>query len=93
MILNGRVGQVLGPFGTEDLLAPEGAISVFTPETTPPVLSKLGIQAAIGTRVKINNVIIKIGKTGIYELDEVVAVESLIFPDGADDNTIVDFVY
>ncbi len=93
MILNGRVGQVVGPFNSQDLLAPDGAISVFTPETTPPILSKLGIQAAIGTKVKINNATIKIGKTGIYELDEVVSVESLVFPDGADADTIVDFVY
>ena len=93
MYLNGRVGQVLGPFDTTDLLSEEGAISIFTPETTPPILTKLGIQAAVGTIVKVNNVEIKIGKTGIYELDEVVNVKSLSFPNGADENTIVDFVY
>ena len=43
--------------------------------------------------MKINNAEIKIGKTGIYELDEVVPVKKLIFPNGADENTIVDFVY
>ena len=36
---------------------------------------------------------IKIGFTEMYELDEVVSVTSLIFPNGADENTIVDFVY
>ena len=94
MYLNGRLGQVTGPFESgEDLLADNGAISVFTTETTQPVLKKLGIQAAKGTIVKINNVPIKIGFTEMYELDEVVSVTSLIFPNGADENTIVDFVY
>ena len=93
MILNGRVGQVCGPFDTSDLLAEGGAISQFTPETTHPVLTKLGIQAPNGTLVEINGVQIKIGKTGIYELDEVVAVKSIVFPQSADDNTIIDFVY
>jgi hypothetical protein len=53
----------------------------------------LGIQTAPGTIIKVNGVEIKIGKTGIYELDEVVNVKSLSFPYGADSDTIVDFVY
>ena len=92
-MLNGRVGQVLGPFDNTDLLSENGAISIFTPETTAPILQKLGIQTAEGTIVKINNATIKIGKTGIYELDEVVAVRHLIFPNGANEDTIVDFIY
>ena len=94
MILNGRVGQVLGPFEQGvDLLSSGGAISEATPESTRPVLIKLGIQTEVGTVVRINNSEIKVGKTGIYELDEIVAVRSLIFPDGANSSTIVDFVY
>ena len=93
MVLNGRVGQVCGPFGTTDLLSAEGAISQLTPESTRPVITKLGIQAPQDTVVQINGINIKIGKTGIYELDEVVAVKSVIFPQGADDSAIVDFVY
>lgn len=92
-ILVGRVGQVLGPFGTEDLVAKTGAIGKMTPESSKPVLNKLGIQTAVGTIVKINNRDIKIGKTGIYELDGVVSVTSLSFPNGADADTIIDFVY
>lgn len=94
MYLNGRLGQVVGPFNIgEDLLAEGGAISNFTPEVTRPVLSKLGIQAPKGTIVQINEIPIKIGATGIYELDEIVYVRSLSFPNGADDSVIVDFVY
>ena len=85
-MLNGRIGQVSGPFTANvDLLDDNQAIGVFTPETTRPILLKLGIQAEEGTVVQINGANIKIGKTGIYELDNVVAIRSLIFPNGADD--------
>ena len=93
MYLNGRIGQVLGPFDSSDLLAEGGVISVFTPETTHPTLSKLGIQAEVGTMIQINGVNIKIGRTGVYELDETVSIKQLSFPNGADENTIVDFIY
>lgn len=91
--MQGRIGQVLGPFDSSDLLAPGGAISKYTIEETDPLIIKLGIQAIEGTVVKINGREIKIGKTGIYELDEIVTVRSLSFPYGADEHTMVDFVY
>lgn len=93
-MLNGRLGQVSGPFTANvDLLDDYQAIGSFTVETTRPILTKLGIQADEGTVVQINGVNIKIGKTGIYELDNVVDIKSLIFPSGADENVIIDFVY
>lgn len=94
MIQNGHIGQVLGPFeANQDLLADDGPIGIFTPEKERPVIYKLGIQAATGTVVSINNTSIKIGQTGIYELDDVVKIKNLKFPNGADENTIIDFVY
>ena len=93
-MLNGRIGQVIGPFTAGvDLLDDNAPIGVFTPETTRPVLNKLGVQTSEGNIIKINGFNIKVGKTGIYELDNVVAVTSLIFPNGADADTIVDFIY
>lgn len=93
-MLNGRIGQVTGPFSAGiDLLNDDAPIGMFTPETTKPILYKLGIQAEEGTIVEINGVSVKIGKTGIYELDNVVDVKTLIFPNGADADTIIDFVY
>lgn len=92
--INGRLGQVCGPFAAgEDLLAKGGAIDVFTQESSLPKILKLGIQAPVDSYVSINNVNIKIGKTGIYELDYRVIVKSLSFPNGADETVIVDFVY
>ena len=93
-MFNGRIGQVLGPFeANTDLLDDNEPIGAFTPETSRPILYKLGIQAEVGTIVQINDVEIKIGKTGIYELDSVVDIKKLVFPNGAGENTIVDFVY
>jgi hypothetical protein len=93
-MLNGRVGQVVGPFTAGlDLLEDNAPIGAFTPETTKPILYKLGIQTDEGTQVEVNGVTIKIGKTGVYELDNVVAVKTLVFPNGAPANTLVDFVY
>lgn len=93
-MLNGRIGQVVGLFTADiDLLADNAPIGAFTPETTRPILYKLGIQTDQGTQVEINNVTVKIGKTGIYELDNIVDVKKLVFPKGAPANTIIDFVY
>ena len=93
-MLNGRVGQVVGPFEAGvDLLDSDAPIGTYTPETSRPIIYKLGIQATEGTEVRINKATIKIGKTGIYELDNVVDVYRLIFPNGADSDTLVDFVY
>ena len=94
MIQNGHIGQVQGPFqANKDLLDDDGPIGVLTPEKERPVLFKLGIQASQGDLVKINDTTIKIGKTGIYELDEVVKITSVIFLQDVSADTIVDFVY
>lgn len=93
-MLNGRIGQVVGPFTANvDLLDDNAPIGAFTPETTRPILYKLGIQAPEGTYVLVNNANVKIGKTGIYELDNVVEVNHLVFPNGAGADTLIDFVY
>lgn len=95
MVLNGRFGEIHDvdiPAGM-DLLADGGLISDQTPETSKPQLYKLGIQAPEGTIVRVNNIDVKIGLTHIFELDQVVNVTSLIFPNGADSSVIIDYVY
>ena len=94
MVQNGHIGQVSGPFTANvDLLDDDQAIGIFTPEKERPVLYKLGIQTNPGVIVKINDIPIRIGVTGIYELDDVVRISSIIFPNGADEDTLIDFVY
>ena len=92
-MLNGRIGQVIGPFTVdEDLLQENGVIGKYTPGTTT-VIYKLGIQAENGVRVEINGTPIRIGKTGIYELDNTISIKSLKFLDATDSDTLVDFIY
>lgn len=94
VLINGRVGQVIGPFEVDkDLIAPGGAIDEMTPETTPPKLSKLGIIAEPGTKVQINEAEVRIGPTGMYELDGTVIVKKLIFLTPTTEDSQVDFVY
>ena len=94
MIQNGHIGQVIGPFtADQDLLSDNGAIGKFTPENERLILYKIGIQSDIGTKIKVNGSTIKIGKTGIYELDDLIKITDLRFPEGASSDTIIDFVY
>lgn len=90
----GRFGEINNtaiPANVE-LLSDTGLIGRQTPETSWPQLTKLGIQAASGTAFKINGVNCVIGKTGIFEIENTV-VESLIFPNGASNTTIIDYIY
>lgn len=94
MVLHGRYNQVSGPFKAGiDLLSSGGAIDLATPESTRPILDKVGIIAPPGTRIQINNSIVKISPFGVLELDQVVNIKKLIFLDDVDENALIDFVY
>ena len=54
-------------------------------------LMKLGIQASVGTKFVLNGETIRIGATGIYELDQTVNINSLYFL--TDTEALVDYVY
>lgn len=54
-------------------------------------LSRLGIFAPENTLVKINDKEIKIGKTKIYEIDEV-SITSIKFLENSSNEVIIDFV-
>ena len=41
---------------------------------------------------RINGNNIKMGKTGMYEVDEPMYITSFVFPTGAPDSTLIDFV-
>lgn len=94
MLKNSHIGQVRGPFNAQvDLLDDNQAIGILTPQTQRPAIFKIGIQADPGTVVSINGTEVRIGKTGIYELDDLIRINSIIFPSGATENTIIDFAY
>lgn len=60
-----------------------------------PEVSHIGIQGAPGLSFELNGGVIKIGKTGIYELDleGVGIINSLKFSPSSQDKIIVDIVY
>lgn len=54
-------------------------------------LIKIGIQAPIGTKFVINGQTLRIGATGIYELDQIVSIKELYFVE--DTTALLDYVY
>lgn len=54
-------------------------------------LVKLGIQAPVGSRFVLNGQPIRIGATGIYELDYTVSIKQLHFE--AETEALVDYIY
>lgn len=94
MAANYRLGQVEGTFEPGNLLAPGGAIDLYTPEISKPVLYKLGIVAPANTLVEINGKELRIPFTGVLETDiNTVAVRSLSFPNGTDEDVQITFLY
>ena len=95
MALNGRFGEINNTAipANVDLLSSTGLIGIQTPESSKPNITKLGIQAEEGTQFTLNGISCVIGKTGIFELDNVVTIKSLVFPNGANSSTIIDYIY
>lgn len=97
MALVGCIGQIQGPFSAgEELLQriKSGATSV------TGVKCKLGIQTDImvpGTDkesiVLINNEEVMMGRSGIYETDDLITLKSLKFKFDAPEDTIIDYAY
>jgi len=84
---NGYSGQLLGPFAAnEELmdLIQQDAIGEID------YVKHLGIQTNIGTFVSVNNNIVEIGKTGIYEIGNT-EINSIYFLESTDDNVIIDY--
>lgn len=86
---NGRVGQI------EDTFAAGADVIPLIRKQDNIVdykgLLKLGIQAPEGTVMHLNGKRIRIGKTGIYELDYSVLVKTLVFE--TETTALIDYVY
>lgn len=54
-------------------------------------LVKIGIQAPVGTKMVINGEPIRIGATGVYELDQTVNIKEFYFLEATE--ALVDYVY
>ena len=85
---NGYTGQIKGPFTDRELFDIIIEQSVFDVD----YISHIGIQATPGTVVTINGVDIEISRTKIYEVSsDEMKVTSIIFKNGADEDTIIDY--
>lgn len=85
----GRVGQLDQTFAAE-----ENLISLIRKKHNLidfRGLVKLGIQAPVGTKFVINGELIRMGATGIYELDYTVNVKELYFIE--ETTALVDYIY
>lgn len=54
-------------------------------------IEKIGIQTYPGTLIRLNGQTIEIGKTGMYETDEV-EITSIQFPENSPKNVIIDYI-
>lgn len=86
---NGHVGQIDQAFAAKEDIIP--LIRKKDNIVDYKGLLKLGIQAEPNTIMYLNGQRIRIGKTGIYELDYTVAIKSLYFE--ADTTALIDYVW
>jgi hypothetical protein len=85
----GRVGQLDQVFNAED-----SVITIIRKKHNLidfKGLVKLGIQAPVGTKFVLNGETIRIGATGIYELDYTVNIKELYFLENTE--ALVDYIY
>lgn len=86
---NNYTGQLKGPFTANrelfDLILEQCVDSV-------DYISHIGIQAAPGTIVTINEKDIEISRAKIYEVgSDETKITSILFKNGADEDTIIDY--
>lgn len=86
---NGRVGQIDAVFAAKQDIIP--LIRQQDNIVDYKGLMKLGIQVDPNTIMYINDKKIRVGKTGIYELDYSVLIRSLYFEE--ETMALIDYVY
>lgn len=86
--LNGRVGQIVGIFPPM-----EEVVDLIDKETvdTTITLTHVGIIAAPGTTMFINNAKIMVGPSGIWEIANEVGIKSIKFASATEAQ--IDYVY
>ena len=63
-------------------------------ENTPIIITSLGIQAPSGTVFQINSTEIVIGVSGIFELDNIIDINTLLMKKSINlDRVIIDMIY
>ena len=88
-VYRGRIGQLDDTFAAGQEIIP--LIVEKHQLTNFYGLTKVGIQAPVGTRLKINEEPLRIGATGIYELDNIVNILQLSFVN--ETTALIDYVF
>lgn len=94
MALNGYQGQIrANQQQGQKFIAGQEIITLIQQTTAFPIryIQRIGIQAPEKTKISINNKEIEIGKTGIYEVNNV-EITSLKFIQDSSKNVIIDFI-
>ena len=85
-LVNGQIGQIKGPFSSE-----ENVLSDL-------LTGKIGISIGEKDLMKgdfyfrINDSLYLMGETGMYEIDEPYVISSIVFPNGAPASVIIDYI-
>ena len=88
----GYIGQVKGPIDSgTDIITSEG-IQMGAKIRFGVSVSPRDLMPIPDWYFKVNDRQINMGKTGMYETDEPIAVSSLVFPMAAPISTLIDFV-
>lgn len=94
MRLNGYQGQICAIDQPNGYFAANQEILNLIQELTYPnidYLERIGIEAPQKTRLRINNQLIEIGKTGLYEVDNA-EITSIRFIENSSRDVIIDFI-
>lgn len=92
--MNGYQGQIRAIDQQNHIfLANQQLLNIIQQNTRSPInyIKRLGIFAKEGTKLKINDIQIEIGKTNIYEIDQM-EITSIKFKENTSNEVILDFI-
>ena len=94
-IINGYQGQITSIIQPESFVVNENIFDKIIEKEAEDgknyVIQRLGIQALPGTVVKLNSISVKIGKTGIYEIDDV-EITSIKLQQALEKDMTIDYI-
>ena len=91
-LLNGAIGQVQGPFATNEILNFNGAEVKLGISIAEKDLMTYEQTINKGFVILINNELVKLGYEGIYESDDWIILNQISFPQGAPPSILIEYV-
>lgn len=94
MKVNGYQGQIRAADQLQGyFLANQQIYNLIVAEAADQInyISRIGILAPAATRLKINNIIIEVGKSEVYQIDDV-KITSIKFIENSSPDVIIDYI-